>query len=215
MYIVDRSVRLFRGFLLSYGPSTLKRRVWDKEYAEDKWHFADHTVGDCVYAALEKYAASGDILDIGCGSGNTGTEMEESTYRSYLGVDISEEALNKARKRSAESGRQGKNSFECADFLSYTPGRRFDVILFRESLYHVPPNKIKSTLDRYAAHLKEGGVLIVRMFTADRKTSETKHRPLSMFATIESEFEVVDRTVDKDKGRSTVVVFRPKVSPKP
>jgi 2-polyprenyl-6-hydroxyphenyl methylase/3-demethylubiquinone-9 3-methyltransferase len=200
-----------RGFLLSYGPSNLKRRVWDKEYSENKWHFADHTVGDCVYPHLERHAAKGSILDIGCGSGNTGTELADTAYTSYLGVDISEEALDKARKRSEECGRQEKNSFECGDFLSYVPTGRFDVILFRESLYHVPMGKIKGMLDRYATHLKEGGVMIVRMFTADRTTSESKNRPLAMIATVEENFEVLDKTVDKDKGRSTVIVFRPKM----
>ena len=214
MYIVNRSVRFVRGFLLSYGPTKFKRRLWDKEYAENKWHFADHTLGDCVYPHLERHAAKGSILDIGCGSGNTGTELADSAYTSYLGVDISEEALVKARTRSKDCGRQDKNSFACGDFLTYVPSGQFDVILFRESLYHVPMGKVKSTLDRYAAYLKEGGVMIVRMFTADRTTSESKHRPLAMIASIEADFEVVNKTVDNDKGRSTVIVFRPKTRSK-
>jgi len=76
MYIVNRTLGFLRGFLLSYGPTNLKRRVWDKEYSGDKWNFADDTVGDCVYAHLEKHASNGSILDIGCGSGNTATELD-------------------------------------------------------------------------------------------------------------------------------------------
>ncbi len=156
MYIVDRSLRFVRGFLLSYGPSNIKRRFWDKEYSEEKWSFAYNTVGDCVYPHLERHAAGGSILDIGCGSGNTATEMAETSYRSYLGVDISEAALAKARRRSQECGRQDKNHFECGDFLSYVPTGQYDVILFRESMYHVPLGKVKSTLDRYSKYLKDG-----------------------------------------------------------
>ncbi len=211
MYIVDRGMRFMRGFLLSYGPTNLKRKVWDKEYSADKWHFADHTLGDCVYPPLEKWSRNGSILDIGCGSGNTATELADTAYTSYVGVDISEAALAKARARSKECGRQEKNSFACGDFLSYVPSGQFDVVLFRESLYHIPLGKVKSTLDRYAAYLKEGGVMVVRLFTADRKTAESKHRPLAMFAAIEEHFDVLDKTVDTDKGRSTVIVFRPKV----
>src|SRR5271165_6494021 len=104
MYIVDRSVRLVHSFLKAYGPSNIKKFFWDKEYSEERWAFAYDTVGDCVYPHLEKYSANGSILDVGCGSGNTATEMAETSYRSYLGVDISEAALAKARKRSAEIG---------------------------------------------------------------------------------------------------------------
>src|SRR5258708_39996767 len=110
MYIVDRSVRFVLGFLLSYGPTSLKKLVWDKEYSGDKWAFADNTVGDCVYGPLEKYAANGSVLDIGCGSGNTATEMSAAAYQTYVGVDISEEALAKAARRSKEIGRHNKNS---------------------------------------------------------------------------------------------------------
>src|ERR1700677_3606494 len=101
MYIVDRSLQFVRGFLLSYGPSNLKRRFWDKEYSEEKWSFAYNTVGDCVYAHLEKHVANGNILDIGCGSGNTATELAP-TYQTYLGGDISEGALAKATRRREE-----------------------------------------------------------------------------------------------------------------
>ena len=63
---------------------------------------------------------------------------------------------------------QNKNSFECGDFLTYVPTGQFDVILFRESMYHVPLGKVKATLDRYSAYLKDGGVFIVRLFASSR-----------------------------------------------
>jgi len=211
MQILSLGVRKMRSFLLVYGPTSVKRRIWDKEYSDNKWHFADHTPNDCVYPVLEKYAAKKSILDMGCGSGNTATEMGDY-YQSYLGVDISQDALAKASKRSQEIGRETKNSFACGDFMSYVPPARYDVILFRESLYHVPMNQIVSTLNRYAAYLNEQGVLIVRLFAADRKTGEAKDRPLSMLAIVEENFEVLDKTLDKDTGKSTVLVFRPKRS---
>src|SRR5215831_12535973 len=127
MYIVDRTTRFVRGVLLSYGPSNVKKRIWEKEYSEEKWAFAYNTVGDCVYAHLERYIANASILDIGCGSGNTSTEMA-GTYRSYIGVDISDAALVTARRRSQVEGRGDKNRFGCADFLTYVPAVNYDVI---------------------------------------------------------------------------------------
>jgi len=210
MYIVDRSLQFVRGFLLSYGPSKIKKRFWDKEYSEEKWSFAYNTVGDCVYAHLEKHIENGNILDIGCGSGNTATEMA-GTYRSYLGVDISEAALAKARRRSQECGRAGKNSFECADFLTYVPTGQFDVILFRESMYHVPLGKVKATLDRYSTYLKEGGVFVVRLFASSAGRTEDKQRPAAMLKIMEAEFDVLEKGRYEVPGRPTVIVFRSKV----
>lgn len=210
MYIVDRSLRFVRGFLLSYGPSNIKRHLWDKEYSEEKWAFAYNTAGDCVYSHLERHAANGRILDIGCGSGNTATEMDSKVYQSYLGVDISEAALAKARKRSQECGRGDKNHFECGDFLEYTPTGQFDVILFRESMYHVPLGKVKATLDRYSAYLKDSGVFIVRLFAASLEDSKSKYRPTAMLSIMASEFDVIEQCQYEESGRPTVIVFRPK-----
>jgi SAM-dependent methyltransferase len=212
MYIVDRTARFVRGFLLSYGPSNIKKRFWDKEYSEEKWAFAYNTVGDCVYAHLQGYTMDGSILDIGCGSGNTATEMAD-TYRSYLGVDISEAALTKARRRSQECGRGEKNRFECGDFLTYVPASQYDVILFRESMYHVPLGKVKATLDRYSVYLKEGGVFVVRLFasSADRPDGKDKQRPAAMLGIMETEFDVLEKCRYEEPGRPTVIVFRPKV----
>jgi 2-polyprenyl-3-methyl-5-hydroxy-6-metoxy-1,4-benzoquinol methylase len=214
MYIVERTAQFVRGFLLSYGPSSVKRRFWDKEYSEEKWAFAYNTAGDCLYPHLERYTKGADILDIGCGSGNTSTEMA-GHYRSYLGVDISEAALAKARLRSQECGRGDKNSFACGDFLTYIPPRRYDVILFRESLYHIPMGKLKMTLDRYAAYLKEDGVFVVRLFasSADRLNGEDKPRPAAMLRIVDTEFDVLEKARYNIPGQPTVIVVRPKTRP--
>lgn len=212
MYIVSRSATFLRGLLLSYGPESIKRRVWDKEYSGDKWKFADHTIGDCVYAHLEKHASNGSILDLGCGSGNTATELNSSVYERYVGVDISETALSKAAARSKECGRGEKNHFFCSDFLAFTPTERFDVVLFRESMYHVPLGKVKLVLDRYSNYLKENGVLIVRLFAGSRENTKSKYRPTAMLRIMEAEFDVVEKRQYMEHGRPTVIVLRPKKS---
>lgn len=212
MYIVDRSVRFVHSFLKAYGPTSIKKYFWDKEYSSERWAFAYNTVGDCVYPHLERHTADGSILDIGCGSGNTATEMAETSYRSYLGVDVSEAALAKARRRSEECGRQDKNRFECGDFLTYVPTGQYDVILFRESMYHVPLSKVKETLDRYSVYLKDGGVFVVRLFASsgDSPDGKDKYRPAAMLGVMETEFNVLEKARYDVPGRPTVMVFRPK-----
>jgi SAM-dependent methyltransferase len=196
-----------RGFVTSYGPSNVKKLIWDREFAGGKWNFIDNTAGDCVYPYLEKYANQGSILDLGCGPGNTANELSESKYRTYLGVDISAEALAKAKQRTEQTGRAEKNRFTTGDFLSYEPDEPFDVILFRESMYHVPLGKIKPVLSHYSQYLKDGGVFIVRMYLA--MNGKNKFRPTKMVQIIEKNFDVLEKGRHGGPGDATVIVFRP------
>jgi 2-polyprenyl-3-methyl-5-hydroxy-6-metoxy-1,4-benzoquinol methylase len=207
--LAQRILRLGQSALKSYGPSGLKRILWDNEYSTRKWDFADNTESDCVYAHLAKHAANGGILDLGCGTGNTSNELAATAYQKYLGVDISEICLRKARERSQETGRADKNQFVCGDFLQFFTSERFDVILFRESLYHVPMDKITLTLNRYATNLKANGVFVVRIKTLDDKDGTLKPRPIAMLRVLEKEFDVIENRHYKEFG-ATVVVFRPK-----
>jgi len=206
MYIIDRSLRFTRGFLLSYGPTPVKKFFWNREFSNGKWNFIDDTAGDCVYSHLDRFAQNKSVLDLGCGPGNTANEMA-SGYRKYVGMDISEEALAKARRRSEQNGRANKNSFAQGDFLSYVPPQKFDVILFREAMYHVPLGKVKEILDRFSKYLADDGVFIVRLYVVDN--GKTKHRPSAMIGIMENEFHVVEKAHYEDSG-ATVIVFRPK-----
>jgi len=204
MNIAQRSLEFMSGFLKSYGPSNIKKLLWNQEFSSGKWNFIDNTAGDCVYPHLASHLHNGSILDLGCGPGNTASELPATAYQNYVGVDISEAALDKARKRTEEAGRVGKNLFVKDDFLKYLPRQQFDVILFRESLYHVPLSKMKTVLDRYARYLKEGGVFVVRMYG-----TTTKHRPKAMLSIIEGEFEVLEKS-RHGEPEATVLVFKPR-----
>jgi SAM-dependent methyltransferase len=209
MYIVQRTITFVRGFLLSYGPASLKKRVWDQEFSSTKWDFIDHTAGDCVYAYLEKYAHGGDILDLGCGPGNTANELAENAYQTYTGVDISDVALAKAIERSKENGREEKNSFIQSDFLGYNPPKNFDIILFRESLYHVPFGKVKPILDKFSKNLKNGGVFVVRLYAGGARPGKMKWRMKRKLDLIKREFDIVESRQFDTSGHPTVLVFRP------
>ena len=156
MYIVRRTLTFVRGILLQLWSFEDQEGFWDKDFSGDKWNFIDNTVGDCVYPHLEKYARNGNILDLGCGPGNTANELDLRRLSEAMWVvDISEVALAKAAKRTQENGRTEKNSFVCSDFLGYRPTQKFDIILFRESLYHVPYGQVLKMLEKYSKHLKD------------------------------------------------------------
>ena len=208
MYIVERTLTFVRGFLTSYGPTSIKKKMWDKDFSSGKWDFIDDTSGDCVYSHLEKFAQGGDILDLGCGPGNTANELSEDAYRSYIGVDISEAALAKAVKRTAENGRSEKNSFVCSDFLGYKPTKEFDVILFRESVYHIPYGQVLGILEKYSKFLKKSGVFVVRLYAGDQRPGKIKHRVKRKLDLMKREFDIVESRQYDTPGLPTVLVFR-------
>jgi len=208
MHMAQRTLTVMRGLLKRYGPSKIKMMLWDQEFSGSHWDFIDNTVGDCVYTHLEKHLKKGSILDLGCGPGNTANELAATSYTTYVGVDISEAALGKATKRTEENGRVGKNSFACSDFLGYRPAQQFDVILFRESMYHVPISKVRPILDHFSTYLKNEGVFIVRMSTLG-PNGQPKSRLTAAIDIMEAEFDVVEKCQYGESG-PTVIVFQPR-----
>jgi 2-polyprenyl-3-methyl-5-hydroxy-6-metoxy-1,4-benzoquinol methylase len=198
------------GVIKRFGPSRVKQVLWDREFSGGHWDFIDCTAGDCVYSHLESNLNHGTILDLGCGPGNTATELSADSYRLYVGVDISQSALDKALRRSEESGRASKNRFVRSDFLSYVPSERFDVILIREAMYHVPQSKVKSMLHHYSEYLTNNGVFVVRVSTI-ALNGKVKRRLQMMVSLIEREFNVVEKR-QYDKSGPLVITFRPRGS---
>lgn len=187
--------------LQAYGTKSVKRRLWNVEFGQGRWDCLDRTLGDCVYPYVEKYANNGSILDLGCGSGSTGNELNADKYHDYTGVDISDVAIEKAKKKSEENCRGGKNRYFQSDFFSYAPTTQYDVILLRDSIYYVAPRSVIPMLNRYADHLKKSGVFVVRMMW--RGSGKYK----SIVDAIQKNFQVVEKYVS-DQPEAVVIVFR-------
>jgi 2-polyprenyl-3-methyl-5-hydroxy-6-metoxy-1,4-benzoquinol methylase len=154
--------RVVRAFSKRIGFAGTRRFAWDREFASGHWDNLEDTKDDVVYRYLEKYLRPGDLLDLGCGSGNTGSELSRETCQSYTGVDVSAVAIEKAKLRSRLNQRT-LNEYLCCDIETFLPRRSYDVILFRESIYYVPILKLKALLQRYSQYLKSNGVFVVRI----------------------------------------------------
>ena len=202
MLLARKVENRLRGLLQVYGTPRIKTRLWDIEFSKGRWDFLDATPGDCVYPHVERYANNGRILDLGCGSGSTANELDATAYHEYTGVDISDVALDKARRRSAENGRAHKHHFVRSDIAGYAPSQQFDVILFRDSIYYVPRPQIEAMLHQYSPFLTDNGVFIVRM-----SNGADKYKPIA--DTIERNFDVVE-THAFDEPNAVVIVFRPR-----
>jgi SAM-dependent methyltransferase len=184
--------------LKKWGSLEVRSRIWNNEFAAGHWSYIDSTVGDPIYGLIEKYASEGTILDVGCGTGNTGIELKTEKYSAYRGIDISQTAIDKAISRSRGAGRTDTNLYACADMLSYVPDEKYDLIVFRECLWYVRKSQALSMLRRYSGYLREHGKLLASICPV---AQQKWLGPL-----IERDFRLVEKFHEKKRG--LIVVFQ-------
>ena len=201
MDIKTKIKNVVRGLKQQWGQFGTKARLWDSEFAGGRWDHCEQTPGDFVYDYIEKYCMNGRILDLGCGSGNTGTELRAHRYAHYLGVDISEVAIQKAAARTLQNGRADKNQYLTGDIVLFVPQQQYDVIMFRESIYYVPHLKLRSLLMRYSQFLTHDGVFLVTV--SNQATRKYKR----IYRLIELNFAVLEKYSPSDSD-DLVVVFK-------
>ena len=187
-----------RGFVQRYGIEAAKRRLWNNEYSNGRWDHLD-TRDDChVERLLERFASRGRILDLGCGSGVLAANLEPASYTEYVGVDISDVAIKRARERAQERQGRGECVFVQHDILDYKPSGRFNVILYGDSIYYISARQILPMLKRYSSFLAEDGVFIARIFDVSGKRRDIVETIQGHFTTVESH----------PQGQSCTVIFR-------
>jgi 2-polyprenyl-3-methyl-5-hydroxy-6-metoxy-1,4-benzoquinol methylase len=103
------------------------------------------------------------VLDVGCGYGRVADCFTARGYR-YLGVDISEDAVQEARRRHPDA------EFMAADLASWDTERRFDVVVVLYVFVHfVDESRWLSLLRRTMSWVEPGGALLIAdQFPAER-----------------------------------------------
>jgi SAM-dependent methyltransferase len=181
-----------RGIIQRWGTPAMKRRLWDWEFRHGRWICLEDP-DDPALPYVTQYANGGRVLDLGCGPGSTGQRLDPGTYRSYVGVDVSQIAIEQARQKDPRS----QNTYVCSDIMRYRPDGQYDVILLGDSLYYIPHGEALGTLRRYAQRLAAAGVVIVKMHDVPR------YRPF--FQLIREHFAVV---AEHSHPPVVIIVFR-------
>lgn len=107
----------------------------------------------------EKFDTPGTLLDVGCGVG-TSFESLRPILSHYEGLDLSEEAIAICRSKF---GTHPAFHFEAGDFLHKQFARRYDAVLFNESLYYFPLQKIEAVIAHARSLLNPKGKLVISM----------------------------------------------------
>jgi SAM-dependent methyltransferase len=107
-----------------------------------------------IQGFVHHYAAQGSILDVGCGDGIL---QERLSYDRYLGIELFQEAVQRAAVRG-----DARTRFMQADAATFAPEEKFDAIVWNECLYYLK-NPVEA-VERYLGYLRPNGVVIVSMF---------------------------------------------------
>lgn len=147
------------------GDVPVSKEVWESQYLNGYWNFLNQLDELAHYSIILGYIRffkyGGSILDIGCGEGILQEKLTLYDYSKYVGIDISEAAINQASRK-----RNDKTFFINADAANYAPIESFDVIVFNEILYYFEdPLKV---VERYESSLKENGIFIVSLYMTER-----------------------------------------------
>ncbi|HSL03446.1 MAG TPA: class I SAM-dependent methyltransferase [Nitrospiraceae bacterium] len=199
MQFTQKARNILRAVVQRHSTAGMKKRLWDSEFSGGRWDCLDNTPGDCIYTFLEKYARKGSILDLGCGSGNTASELSDAAYADYVGVDISDVAIQKAISKTREAQRENKHRFVQSEFFSFVPDKYYDIVLFRDSIYYVPLGRVTAMLKRYANYLSRDGVFVVRLWGSEKNQS--------IIDLITANFTVLE-TYSQDNPKTMILVFR-------
>lgn len=105
------------------------------------------------------------VLDVGCGDGRVFETFVRKNV-SYAGVDLSEEAIAKAKTRWAKEIAEGRAAFEAGDLLDLpVEDGRFDVAVAAGVLHHVPSEAYRRrAMAELARSVRPGGYVLIAVW---------------------------------------------------
>jgi 2-polyprenyl-3-methyl-5-hydroxy-6-metoxy-1,4-benzoquinol methylase len=185
--------------VMGYRPFPVNADTWDREYRSGVWDFLgtmDNLGGLASILGYCQFLAPDSILDIGCGAGLLARKFKGLPYSSYLGVDLSAEAIAQAAPVSDH-----RTAFTLGGAEDFDTDQRFDVIVFSQILNYIP--RPEAMLARYAKYLTPGGRIIVSLYRAPRTRAAWRLIDRTM-ATCDA------MTVTQGSGTTTTKVLRPR-----
>lgn len=112
-----------------------------------------------LVSLVKQHLRAGDVLDVGCWTGNLARALAKSVPCAYTGVDI-EPATSAVEAARKISGDQHFVIVQSVESLPFAAGS-FDVVVLTEVIEHILVGRERSLLAELARVLKVGGSIIL------------------------------------------------------
>jgi len=138
---------------------------WDKQYAKGRWDSMKTSKELSRYSTIIGYLTilgkeNPSILDLGSGEGVLNEKLPAHyMYNYFLGIDFSKVSIEKAKAKEFPNA-----EFQCKDIHTFTPERKFDVIIFNEVFYYVHEKERVKVLEKMIDHLEDDGIIISSIY---------------------------------------------------
>jgi predicted TPR repeat methyltransferase len=114
----------------------LKKQIrWNYKYKKGSWDFMskESLRYEAIVNQIKKTQINNPtILDLGCGYGALNDYLKITDYASFVGVDFSSNAIQRAIAKNYPN-----SEFLVADIHQFSPKNTFDIIIFNEVLYYL------------------------------------------------------------------------------
>lgn len=157
------AARGVHGFARRFGGSRLRQRAFDAKYRTGAWVYDERD--EAVTATVERFAAGGRILMLGCGTGSILKHLRADSYGTIIGIDLSPTAI-----RIAEGMGINGAQFHVGDMEAALPEGPHDVIWFPRSLTYVPRRNLGVYLARLHSMLSIDGAIVATVKPQERNT---------------------------------------------
>jgi 2-polyprenyl-3-methyl-5-hydroxy-6-metoxy-1,4-benzoquinol methylase len=183
----------------------IAREAWEAQYAGTQSEvlvlsgIEEQTRFDVIAGYIKDLKPRASVLDVGCGKGLLLEKLRCTDYAKYLGIDISQTAIDQAARQATP-----KSGFAQADAQSYVPAAVYDVIVFNESLYYLE-NPLRQ-VERYAQSLGADGIFITSLV-------ESSVRAVAISRWLKRHYlSIVDLKISENAKTWMIDVFAPTTS---
>ena len=185
--------------LVGYRPQQVSADAWDREYRDGAWTYLEtigSLAGQVSILGYCQFLDPATILDVGCGAGLLVKKLKILPFKSYLGIDMSAEAIAQATPVA-----DARTAFAVAEAGAFHSDRKFDVVIFNQCINYFPDPA--ATMAHYAKLLSPQGRIIVSLYDTARARAAW---PL-----VERDLSVEDAmTYQQAEGRGTTKVLKPR-----